>query len=279
MLKRMINLLKPNKDQGMLKKLVKYGNSNALILDKPILELLNIEEGAVVKIKTDGNSIIITPQTVVETQKISETYTHDDASRDVMVNNYLTQMYADINESQRSNIAKKLKEIIIPLGKINYELMKNPQFTKELKNVLSQHTPLTPEYNKAYEELKIKNSQAYAEYSKKLRDLEYKYNLSLKPEYQISSKTIDSQKLKISQELSDIYTKVSALYEKQSVLLDNPDYQHELQLIAERYNDNHNSIEYLDAQRDITSKYYPEINQLKEELKSIIEKYPKVNEQ
>jgi antitoxin component of MazEF toxin-antitoxin module len=37
----------------MLKKLVKYGNSNALILDRAILELLNINEGAVLKLHTD----------------------------------------------------------------------------------------------------------------------------------------------------------------------------------------------------------------------------------
>ena len=46
----------------MLKKLVKYGNSNALVLDKALLELLNITEGSVVKIKTDGTSLIVTPQ-------------------------------------------------------------------------------------------------------------------------------------------------------------------------------------------------------------------------
>ena len=45
----------------MLKKLVKYGNSNALILDRAILELLNISEGAVLKLQTDGKSLIITP--------------------------------------------------------------------------------------------------------------------------------------------------------------------------------------------------------------------------
>lgn len=46
----------------MFKKLVKYGNSNALILDRAILELLNIGEGAVVKLHTDGKSLTITPQ-------------------------------------------------------------------------------------------------------------------------------------------------------------------------------------------------------------------------
>jgi antitoxin component of MazEF toxin-antitoxin module len=44
----------------MLKKLVKYGNSTALILDRPILDLLNIPPGAVVKLRTDGKSLVIT---------------------------------------------------------------------------------------------------------------------------------------------------------------------------------------------------------------------------
>ncbi len=52
----------------MLKKLVKYGNSNALILDRAIMELLNMQEGSVVKFKTDGKSLIITP---VEEEKAS----------------------------------------------------------------------------------------------------------------------------------------------------------------------------------------------------------------
>ncbi|HBY05829.1 MAG: hypothetical protein UV38_C0003G0210 [candidate division TM6 bacterium GW2011_GWE2_42_60] len=46
----------------MLKKIVKLGNSNALILDKAILELLNMSEGSLVKLTTDGKSLIITPK-------------------------------------------------------------------------------------------------------------------------------------------------------------------------------------------------------------------------
>ncbi len=51
----------------MLKKLVKYGNSTALILDRAILELLNMGEGSTVKLTTDGKSLIITP--APETEK------------------------------------------------------------------------------------------------------------------------------------------------------------------------------------------------------------------
>jgi len=45
----------------MKKRLSKYGNSLALIIDKPILELLNIKEDTLLKITTDGTSITIFP--------------------------------------------------------------------------------------------------------------------------------------------------------------------------------------------------------------------------
>lgn len=58
----------------MIKKLSKYGNSFAILIDKPILELLNISEGTQLKIKTDGESIIITPiqSELSKIRKVSE---------------------------------------------------------------------------------------------------------------------------------------------------------------------------------------------------------------
>ena len=43
----------------MLKKLVKYGNSYALVLDRSILGLLNLEDGATVKLRVEGDSLIV----------------------------------------------------------------------------------------------------------------------------------------------------------------------------------------------------------------------------
>ena len=45
----------------MIKKLSKFGNSKALIIDKPILELINIGEDTELEISTDGKSLLITP--------------------------------------------------------------------------------------------------------------------------------------------------------------------------------------------------------------------------
>jgi len=45
----------------MIKKLTKHGNSLALILDKPVLELLNINVETPLEITTDGKALVIAP--------------------------------------------------------------------------------------------------------------------------------------------------------------------------------------------------------------------------
>jgi antitoxin component of MazEF toxin-antitoxin module len=45
----------------MRKKLLKHGNSLAILIDKQILDLLNINEDTYINIKTDGTNIIIEP--------------------------------------------------------------------------------------------------------------------------------------------------------------------------------------------------------------------------
>jgi antitoxin component of MazEF toxin-antitoxin module len=45
----------------MLKKLTKHGNSMALVIDRPILELLKIEAETPLEITTDGKRLIVCP--------------------------------------------------------------------------------------------------------------------------------------------------------------------------------------------------------------------------
>ena len=45
-----------------MKKLIQHGNSVALVLDKPILELLNITVETPFEITTDGKNLILSPQ-------------------------------------------------------------------------------------------------------------------------------------------------------------------------------------------------------------------------
>lgn len=50
----------------MIKKLTKHGNSLALVIDKSLLQILNIEEDTELKIHTDGKQLIISPATEAE---------------------------------------------------------------------------------------------------------------------------------------------------------------------------------------------------------------------
>ena len=47
----------------MVKTLTKHGNSLALVIDKPILDLLNIDDQTPLQIVTDGQSLVVSPVT------------------------------------------------------------------------------------------------------------------------------------------------------------------------------------------------------------------------
>jgi antitoxin MazE len=65
----------------MIKKLSKHGNSLALLIDKPILELLDVNESTEFKIKIEENKIILEPifkesktLTISENTKLQKKY-------------------------------------------------------------------------------------------------------------------------------------------------------------------------------------------------------------
>ena len=53
----------------MIKKLSKHGNSLALVIDRPILELLGIDEDTPLEVSTDGQSLVVAPARNKEQQK------------------------------------------------------------------------------------------------------------------------------------------------------------------------------------------------------------------
>ena len=53
----------------MQKTLCKHGNSYALVIDKPILELLNVSPETPFEIVTDGQSLLLSPVRDAETEK------------------------------------------------------------------------------------------------------------------------------------------------------------------------------------------------------------------
>mgnify|MGYP001602735997 CR=1 FL=1 len=53
----------------MIKKLVAHGNSAALVIDKPILQLLKADENTSFEITTDGRSLILSPVSDAKREK------------------------------------------------------------------------------------------------------------------------------------------------------------------------------------------------------------------
>ena len=53
----------------MIKKLTRHGNSLALVIDKPVLELLHITEDTSVELFTDGKELRIKPVRDVKKRK------------------------------------------------------------------------------------------------------------------------------------------------------------------------------------------------------------------
>jgi antitoxin component of MazEF toxin-antitoxin module len=59
----------------MKKTLTKHGNSYALVIDKPILDLLNIRPDTPLTISTDGKALLVSPEE--ENDNISDEEFHE----------------------------------------------------------------------------------------------------------------------------------------------------------------------------------------------------------
>ena len=58
----------------MIKTLTKHGNSLALVLDRPILDLLKIDAKTPLDITTDGRTLLIAPSDITRKRKIKSAY-------------------------------------------------------------------------------------------------------------------------------------------------------------------------------------------------------------
>jgi antitoxin component of MazEF toxin-antitoxin module len=53
----------------MRKRLTRQGNSAAVVIDRPILEILGLEAGGTVEMLTNGNSLLIRPVRPLSTER------------------------------------------------------------------------------------------------------------------------------------------------------------------------------------------------------------------
>lgn len=45
----------------MMRKLQKHGNSRALVIEKPVMEVLGIDENTELEVRVDGSNLVVSP--------------------------------------------------------------------------------------------------------------------------------------------------------------------------------------------------------------------------
>jgi antitoxin component of MazEF toxin-antitoxin module len=258
--------------QLMLKKLVKYGNSNAIILDKAILELLDIEEGSIIKIRTDGKSIIITPHVQVAPEKINETFTHNQATTETAVKESFKK-YKGIDKNEREELEKEFANLITRHQDLCSKLYQNPKYLEKITQIAKTLDTSCPEYLEAYKAVRYQCSPELARVEKKLITFENKNKLSVQENLEPIETMSDDEQKTMEQEFFLVHKKNSAIYKAYGELLNNPEYQHQAQLLAEKYNADKNSADYMREIDELTDKYLPEFRHAKEELKAIAQRH------
>ncbi len=111
----------------MLKKLAKYGNSTTLVIDKAILELLNMNESSIVKLKIDGPSLIITPVSAPnEDEKISYSGLESFKMADQAMRNKAHKQVTETLQVKRDKALPEMQKEYQRLFKKHEELFAHP---------------------------------------------------------------------------------------------------------------------------------------------------------
>lgn len=174
-------------EADMLKKLVKYGNSNALVLDRPILELLSIGEGSLVKLHTDGKSLIITPHQAEESVQPFST------GMEMLQEAVIARSKEQIKEWQANPVTNKqleecgpgsetvaqLTELFKPIMekyRTDFAFLQTEAFAQDIEALGEkyQSDKTSPEYLKEFFAIRLKHAPRLADMDKEMAEAQEK---------------------------------------------------------------------------------------------------------
>lgn len=249
----------------MLKKLVKYGNSNALVLDKALLELLNIEEGSLVKIKTDGNSLIITPHKKQEQEKITSTVVPYETLQNA-VQQHMAQIYGSTENA--NSYMNELREVFTRYASAMKKL-DAPEIQQSLQELEQKfnNDRQNPEFIQTATVMRLQYAPELLQMDKEIAAINKKY---APEEHQYS----DAQRGKFALSMTNFkktHEKYRHVQEQVMKLNDNHDYIHESVLLAEKFHATKKSPEYIQEYTQLITKYIPEYAEYQDELKKAAE--------
>ncbi len=256
----------------MLKKLVKYGNSNALVLDKAILELLNISEGSIVKIKTDGRSIIITPQEEVVEQQVHETVTSTDALHMAGIRGSIAY-YQEFDPETQKMLEKEISDLMNNQCEMIMKLNANPTFQAEVETLQMTYGSDPAKFSEMRKSLMEQHNPELGQYSKKIADFDKKCRIlaGKEPVQDMEQRQKDMQK-----EFAEVFARNKDTQMALSTIMQSPEYLHKAQLLTEKFQDNQGSTEFIEAMKKLMYEFCPEMEQLHKEVEAVGKKYGNV---
>ncbi|MDR3647142.1 MAG: hypothetical protein P4L22_06385 [Candidatus Babeliales bacterium] len=168
----------------MLKKLAKYGNSTTLVIDKAILEILNMNESSIVKLTTDGKSLIITPVEQNDQGKVN----YDNLEAMQMAKEALIKKMPKAPNTIDSEIASKMQKEFSQVFqkhnavfiKFSHEISQTKEFQEELALITEKFDPVKQcdEYLKECRLLKLRFCPELADMQNEIDEIHKKYGSS-----------------------------------------------------------------------------------------------------
>lgn len=251
-----IDILKNLKDP-MLKKLVKYGNSNALVFDKAILELLNIKEGSIVKISTDGRTLTITPQDSESKNTVSPTVNFNDTFSQATLKN-MFKIINDLSEEEQEELAEQYQ-------KYYNQLQQNEQYIAKVIELQSQYKQdlASEEYFQKIINLKAYFAPELLVIENKLRQYNKNPEKALSPE---EAKEMSATMAKVQKKYAHVIDEVIKVSQEEN-------YLHDAQVLSEKYVHDKDTKAYLEAVNALKYKYVPELKLMEDEMQLLTQKY------
>lgn len=166
----------------MLKKLAKYGNSTTLVIDKAILELLNMDESSIVKLQTDGKSLIITPASTLDKDKVS--YASDEALHAAIqaeLAKHLEKKSIAKTEQLMPKMQEDFREVFqknkAAMMKFSENIALNKDFQEAFAALSQKYDPITQseDYLKEIQRLKLQFFPEVRELDKEITEIAQKY--------------------------------------------------------------------------------------------------------
>ncbi|MBM17808.1 MAG: hypothetical protein CL947_01915 [Epsilonproteobacteria bacterium] len=141
------------------------------------------------------------------------------------------------------------------------ELLKNDEYRKELALLEKE---CSSDSSKFYE-----NSKKLTEkYMPELQEIDEKIS-SFVTYKDVSEQEQSDIRKAFSSYFKDLFSKNQNIVIELNKAMSSPEYQHRAQLLAEKFADNKNSEEYINAQNELIYEFYPKIKELHRELAAI----------